>query len=220
MHINPISIIEQADYFKNLSVQNKRRLAEICLLKNLDKKEILFLEGDRGHALYLCALGSIQLFKTSPDGQEVIIKVIRPGELFGEVILFEKNEYPVTAVALERSSVFLLPKTQFYCLLEDSNFKKDFISNLMAKLRYLTEQVKYLTSYDVEARLFRFLKEQTGNKENTKINLSKKDTAAAIGTTPETLSRVLSRLKKQNKLIWERNKIIFNPKTALEDKKE
>ena len=61
MHVDPISVIEQADYFKNLSSQNKRRLAEICLLKNLNKKEILFLEGDRGYALYLCALGSIQL---------------------------------------------------------------------------------------------------------------------------------------------------------------
>ncbi|MBN2030516.1 Crp/Fnr family transcriptional regulator [bacterium] len=212
MHINPISIIEQADYFKNLSAQNKRRLADICLLKNLNKKEILFLEGDKGHALYLCAFGSIQLHKTSPEGQEVVIKVVRAGEIFGEVILFEKERYPVTAITLEKSAVFILPKAQFLCLLEDSYFKKDFIANLMAKMRYLAEQVQYLTSYDVEARLFRFLKEQAGNKEAMKIDLSKKDVASAIGTTPETLSRLLSRLKDEKKLIWEGNRIQFNPK--------
>ncbi len=220
MDINPISIIEQAEYFKNLNAQNKRRLAEICLLKNLNKKEILFLEGDKGHALYLCALGSIQLHKTSPEGQEVVIKVVRTGELFAEVILFEKEQYPVTAVALEKSAVFILPKAQFHCLLEDSDFKKDFISNLMAKMRYLAEQVQYLTSYDVEARLFRFFKEQTGNKEEMKIDLSKKDVAAAIGTTPETLSRLLSRLKNEKKLIWEGNRIRFNLKNKSIEKNE
>ena len=90
--------------------------------------------------------------------------------------------------------------------------EKDFFSNLMAKMRYLAEQVQYLTSYDVETRFFRFLKERSGNEEEIRINLSKKDVAAAVGTTPETLSRLLSRLKDEKKLIWEGNKIRFNPK--------
>jgi CRP-like cAMP-binding protein len=199
----PAVILSQSDFFKTLNPANRKRLAEICLQKNLRKRELLFVEGDKAHALYLCIRGSIQLFKTSAEGQEVVIKVIRPGELFAEAILFEMNRYPVSAVALEPSQVYLLPKAQFHCLLENSDFRSDFLANLMGRLRYLTEQVQLLIASDVETRLFRFLKEHYGDKKEIKINLSKKDVAAAIGTTPETLSRLLLRLKEEKKLIWE-----------------
>jgi CRP-like cAMP-binding protein len=203
MTLEPAVILSQSDFFKTLNSANRKRLAEICLQKSLKKRELLFIEGDKAHALYLCIRGSIQLFKTSEVGQEVVIKVIRPGELFAEAILFEMDRYPVSALALEPSLVYMLPKAQFHCLLENSCFRSDFLANLMGKLRYLTEQVQILSSSDVETRLFRFLKEQYGDRKEIKINLSKKDIAAAIGTTPETLSRLLLRLKEEKKLVWE-----------------
>jgi CRP-like cAMP-binding protein len=203
MTIEPAVILSQSDFFRTLNSANRKRLAEICLLKNFKKRELLFIEGDKAHALYLCIRGSIQLYKMSADGQEVVIKVIRPGELFAEAVLFEMDRYPVSAVALEPGQVYMLPRAQFHCLLENSDFRSDFLANLMGKLRYLTEQVQSLTSSDVETRLFRFLKEQYKDRKEIKINLSKKDVAAAIGTTPETLSRLLVKLKKENKLIWE-----------------
>jgi CRP-like cAMP-binding protein len=202
MTIEPAVILSQSDFFKTLNSANRKRLAEICLQKSLKKRELLFIEGDKAHALYLCIRGSIQLFKTSEVGQEVVIKVIRPGELFAEAILFEMDRYPVSALALEPSLVYLLPKAQFHCLLENSCFRSDFLANLMGKLRYLTEQVKILSSSDVETRLFRFLKEQYGDRKEIRINPSKKDIAAAIGTTPETLSRLLLKLKDEKKRIW------------------
>jgi len=127
--------------------------------------------------------------------------------LFAEVILFEKDRYPVSAMALEAGLVYMLPTVQFDCLLQDPDFRNDFMANLMGKLRYLAEQVQYLTAFDVEARLFRFLKEQSGGMQTFQCNLSKKDVAAAIGATPETLSRLLLRLKKEEKLVWEGKKI-------------
>ena len=136
-----------------------------------------------------------------------MIKVIGPGELFAEAILFEQDTYPVSAVALEASLVYMLPKMQFDCLLQEPEFRNDFMTSLMNKLRYLTEQVQYLTAYDVEARLFRFLRNHYPGKRTFKIRLSKKDVAAAIATTPETLSRLLLRLKKEGKLLWEGKQI-------------
>ena len=200
---DPTLCLMESDLFKSLNPEHRKQVAGICLDRPLKKREFLFHEGDKGHAIYLCARGSVQLFKTSPDGQEVVIKVIKPGELFAEVILFEKDRYPVSAVALEESFVYLLPKVQFDCLLEDAEFRKDFIANLMSKLRYLTEQVQALSVLDTEARLFRFFKEQSRDKNPFVLNLSKKDVAAAIGTTPETLSRLLQKLKEEDKLVWE-----------------
>lgn len=200
---DPTLILLESDLFKSLCPAHRKQVAGICLDRPLKKREILFHEGDRGHAIFLCGRGSVQLYKPSPDGQEVVIKVVKPGELFAEVILFERDRYPVSAVALEDSLVYLLPIHQFDCLLQDFEFRRDFMANLMGKLRYLAEQVQFLTAFDVEARLFRFLNEQSNGKKSFKLNLSKKDVAAAIGSTPETLSRLLLRLKKEKRLIWE-----------------
>lgn len=203
MYIDPLQYISQIELFQSLSKESQNQLADICLSKEVKKKEILFMQGDKGRAIYLCVKGSIQLYKTTPEGQEVVIKIVKPGELFAEVILFEQERYPVTALALVESLVFMLPKAQFDCLLMNISFRNDFIGNLLGKLRYLTNQVQYLTSYDVESRLVLFLKEQYGDKQEFKVNLSKKDISAAIGTTPETLSRLLLKLKDENKLSWE-----------------
>jgi CRP/FNR family transcriptional regulator len=205
--MEPAEIIRKTDYFKSLSESNIELLVDICVPKSLSKKEILFLEGDKGHALYLCARGTIQLHKTSPDGQEIVIKVVKQSELFAEVILFEKVKYPVSAIALEETLVYLLPRAQFHCLLENEQFRNDFIAILMAKMRYLADQIQYLTVYDVEERLMRFLNQHYGEEKDIRITLSKKDVAAAIGTTPETLSRLILRLKEEGKMRWEGKRI-------------
>lgn len=202
-----MEILKKSDYFSNLSHHNQEQLSGICLPKSLRKKEILFLEGDRGYALYLCSQGSIQLYKTSEDGHDVVIKIVRPGELFAEVILFEQERYPVSGMALEESQVLIISKAQFTCLLESPEFRNEFISILMGKMRYLAEKLQYITHHDVEERLRRFLREQYGEREEIVSSLSKKSVAASIGTTPETLSRLLLRLKKDGKMEWDKKRI-------------
>ena len=200
-------ILRGIPLFENISRENLSELADICIPKDVAKKEILFLEGDKGYSIYILLKGSIQLFKTSSDGREIVIKVVKPGEMFAEAILFEENLYPVSSIALTECQVFILPKQQFLCLLENAPFRNEFIGSLMQKLRYLTDQIKYLTNHDVEERLFMFLEKQFGKKEKIVTKLSKKDVAAAIGATPETLSRLLLRLQNEGKMSWEGSKI-------------
>ncbi len=195
-------ILLQSEFFNEISVTGRKSLAHISLVKKLLKKEILFLEGDHGHSLFLCVIGNIQLYKNSGDGKEIVIKIIKPGELFGEVVVFEQDNYPVTARALSNSTVLMIPKFQFDFLLEEPGFRNDFIGMLMIKQRYLANQIKYLSMHDVEERFFGFIKEQYGEKEQVKLQISKRDIAAVIKTTPETLSRLILRLRKENKLEW------------------
>ncbi len=194
--------LSQNELFDKFSGGSRKALAGICLPKNYHKKEILFLEGEKGYFMAVLVKGHVQLYKTAPDGREVVIKVIRPGEIFGEVILFEEDRYPVSARALSDSLVFLIPKHQFHCLLQDELFRKEFIANLMSKMRYLADQIRDLSHENVEERLRRFLSSQFGKKPRITVKLSKKDVAIAIGTTPETLSRLLVRLKDERKLAW------------------
>jgi CRP-like cAMP-binding protein len=195
-----VAIIDRSEYFQGVSMGNKNLLADICILKNIAKKEVLFNEGEQGHAFYILASGAVGLYKGSDSGKEVVIKIIQPGEPFAEVILFERNAFPVTAIAIKAGLTFVIPKKQFLSLLSIENFRNDFISMLMRKQRYLTERIRFLTTHDVEERFFIFLREHFGESEKVLLNLSKKDIAAAIGTTPETYSRLIFKLSTEEKI--------------------
>lgn len=205
------TILKKSFFSNTISPRNLVNLADICLTKQVQKKEILFLEGERGFSFYILAEGGIRLFKTAEDGNETVIKIIKPGEMFAEVILFEEEKYPVSAAALTESTVLMIPRHQFTCLLQSEEFRDEFIGGLMRKMRYLAEQMKMLTQLDVEDRFFRFLNEHFGPQTRIRTDLSKKDIASAIFTTPETLSRLLLRLKHEKRLIWQKNLIIRDP---------
>jgi CRP-like cAMP-binding protein len=198
--MNILSILDTTDFFGGVSVQSKEALADICIPKHLCKNEVLFSEGDDGNYLYFLVIGNIRVFKSAPGGKETVIKLIKPGEIFAEAILFELKHYPASAVALKTSFVYAMPKRQFHALLDDRAFRNDFIIMLMKKQRYLADQLHTLTVYDVEERFLRFLVEQYGKKDEYPISLSKKDIASAIGTIPETFSRLLARLHKEKLL--------------------
>ena len=206
-----ILLLKDAAYFGGLSDNRCRELAAACTKREIPKREHLFLEGERGSAFFLLGSGSIQLVKTSEAGQEVVIKTVEPGEIFAEVILFERDYYPVSAVALVRSVVWEIPRDSFLHLLDHADFREEFIGGLMGRMRYLTGRILSLTAYDVEARFFRFLEEQYGRKDSYDLALSKKDLAAAIGATPETLSRLALRLKKEGRIRWEGRTLHVEP---------
>ncbi|MBN1674201.1 MAG: Crp/Fnr family transcriptional regulator [Kiritimatiellae bacterium] len=197
------TFLRQCPYFKGLSPANIAALAGVCRVARVRKRDPLFHEGTKGNALFLLLAGSVQLLKTSEDGQEVVIKTVTPGEVFAEVVLFEQDAYPVTALATDRAEVCRIPRREFRRLLNREDFRDNFVAGLMQRMRYLANRILYLTAYDAEERFFRFLAEQYGEKELYRLNLAKKDIAAAIGTSPETLSRLKERLTAGKKIQWD-----------------
>jgi CRP-like cAMP-binding protein len=195
-------LLSKTDFFSGMAPRSIRSLAEVCIPKSCEKRDLLFLEGQEAHSLFILAEGAVQLYKTSADGREVVIKDVLPGEIFAEVVLFEERHYPVSAVALQKSLIFMVPRVQFDCLLVTESFRRDFMAMLMKKQRYLTQRILYLTSHDVERRFFLFLRQQFGEKEEYQIQMGKRDIAASIGTIPETFSRLIQRLRERGVLEW------------------
>jgi len=202
MNTDPFELIRHTKFFSELSENACRRLADMSRRRVVDKRELLFMEGAEGRAIYLLISGSLQLVKTSIDGRETVIKTVKQGELFAEVILFEKPRYPVSAVARTKVEVIELPRAGFLRLLDERDFRNDFMAMLMVKQRYLAERIQQLTAMDVEARFVEFLREHYGEAGNITPDLSKKDIASAIGATPETFSRLLQKLEKRGGFSW------------------
>lgn len=206
-----INKIKQIPFFQGLSEEGVKTIARLAVRTSYEKGERLFMEDQPGKCFFVLLQGSVQLSKMSAAGQEIVIKTVKPPEVFAEVVLFEQEHYPVSAVALVASEALQLRKGDLLALLSEIKFRTDFVTMLMRKQRYLAERVRYLTSYDVEERFIRFIHEQYGELTKITVSLSKKDVAAAIGATPETLSRLLKRLGEQGVLRWEGNLISLRP---------
>ena len=202
-----ITLLDQTELFGGLSEKSKKMLAEIALPKKFANGQTVFLDGDKAFSVYLLGSGSVELSKTADSDRKVVLRVVKPGEMFGEVVLFQQDRYPATATALRNSTLFSLPKTQVHRLLANETFRNDFIVLLMEKQRYLTKRLFFFQAHDLDERFRLFLREQFGEKRSIQPKMSKKDFASAIGATPESLSRLLFRLKQENMLSWEGKEI-------------
>lgn len=209
--MNPVHLISQSAFFKGISPAGREALARVCIPLERRKNTILFTEGETGQAFFLLVRGRVRLHKTSPDGREVVIKIIKPGEVFAEVILFEESRYPVTAVAVTDALFLRIPRRDLLRLLAAEDFRIDFIAMLMRKQRYLAGRIHELTTLSVDERLLSFLREQYGPGEHLTAAVTKKEVAKAIGTTPETLSRVIRRLGRRNVMTWKGRTIRLSP---------
>jgi len=208
--MNLLECLRKSTLFHNMPDHSINSVISEAKTITAEKNTVLFHEEEIGSRVYVLLEGAIKLYKNSPDGKEIIIKLVKPGELFAEAILFENSAYPVTAMSVTSSTLLAISKGQIYNLLEDQEFRNRFLSSIMKRLRYLTGRILYLSAYDVEDRFFQFLIARYGHKQSYQIDLSKKEIAAAIGTIPETFSRLLMRLTKNKIITWEKNKLTIS----------
>lgn len=195
------------DFFGGLTDRSLEKLDAVQKRRTVAAGSLLFLEGEEGVHLYRLISGSMRLFRSTSDGREVTIHLVEPGDLFAEIVLFESDTYPVSAVAVVDSLVSVINRNEIHRLLAETRFRDDFPRNLVGKMRFLSQQLYVLTTMDVEERLARFLEIRHGRFRSFRVPLSKKETASAISVRPETLSRVLTLLDDAGLLRWKRGTI-------------
>lgn len=200
--------------FGGLPLELIQRLEKSGRIENFGKDEFVFLEGDKGDRFFFLIEGLVRVYKAADNDREVVLRHIRPGEMFGEVILFDSPVYPVNAVAQRESAVFSIRRSSFIELLQEESFMKFFVGNLFKKMRHLTDRIAFLNAYDVEERFFVFIEEHYGLKPEVQVDLSKAELAEAIGTIPETISRMIARLKTRRVVSWEKNELKINVEYA------
>lgn len=173
---------------------------------HLDAGAPLFHFGDPVKQFFFVTSGQIKLFRSSVDGQEKVIELVRPGETFAEAVMFmEKQGYPVSAEAVEESELLGFGQKAMLGILRDS---VDTCFRLMAvmsrRLRRQVDEVDRLTLHNATFRLITFLLQQVpeGVMRSSDIQLTtpKQVVASRLSIQPETLSRILSRLNAQGLL--------------------
>ncbi len=104
--------------FSELSIEQLREVTAISSLKKIPKNKILFLEGDFYKGFYILLKGGVKIYKTTIDGKESVVHILKTLNVFADIPLFEGKNYPVSAQSLSESLVIFIPKEEFLDLIK------------------------------------------------------------------------------------------------------
>lgn len=183
-------------------------LKEIADVKSFSKQTHIFFAEEAADAFYYVEAGEVRLYRSDSTGKEVEIRRVFSGDIFGEVFVFAGTHYPVSAVAVRDSRLWVIEKSAVFKAVQKNQDLALFFIQILAKrclqLNQVIENI-YLEEVPIRvARYFwRFLQEnphyiQEGKRASFQLRIPKKDLAVQLGTIPETLSRAFEKLHALN----------------------
>jgi CRP/FNR family transcriptional regulator len=205
--------LRNCQLFSGLPAPDLQHIAEITLVKSLEKGDYLFHEGNPSHGFYIVQRGAINVHRVNAVGKEQVIHIFRAGESFAEATLATDAGYPADARALEPSQVMLVRKAEFLGLLKrQPELALRMLGSMSLHLRVLVGQIEDLTLKDVETRLANWLVKRcpdpTGARPHTiELTMTKRVLASELGTVSETFSRTLAKFR-DHRLVTVRGKSI------------
>lgn len=198
------NILRRCDLFVGLSNDDLNQIAQLTVLKSLDRGEYLFHEGEPSKGFYIVQSGGICVHRVNAAGKEQVIYVFRPGQTFAEASLATEGGYPAGARATEPTTVLLVQKAGFVDLLKHRpELALRMLASMAIHLRTLVGQLEDLTMKDVETRLANWLLKQLPAATSSAplpqtitLTGTKRALAAELGTVSETFSRTLAKLRE------------------------
>ncbi|WP_242929216.1 response regulator [Pontibacter vulgaris] len=179
----------------------------------LKKKQQLFSEGNRPNAVFFLNKGRVKTFKANEEGRELITDLYKSGDFIGYVDLLEENPYRESAVALEDSEVYIIPRDDFFSLLHNNrDVANKFIKILSDNLADREDRLLKLAYNSVRKRVAEalVLVEKQYNKDDDKnfqVAISREDLASIVGASKEAVIRTLADFKDEKLIDSQGSKI-------------
>jgi len=176
------------------------------------KKQAVYIERSHPRGVYFIQTGKVKIYRANEDGKEYIIGLHNSGDFFGYTSLIENSLYNDTAETIEDSQIYFIPKEDFFKLVDNNHeVANRFIKMLANNISDMEDRILKLAYNSVRKRVAEALLfiEKTYNKSDQPFSMaiSREDVANIVGTSPESVIRVLSGFKDE-KLIEIKGRII------------
>lgn len=204
--------------FSDLNEQELAAIQQISVRKEYRKAQFIFSEGESSRGFFVVIAGAVKIFRVGPDGRERVLHVVEAGESFAEAAMF-MEKYPATAEALiNATTVIGIDKNGFKQLItRDPKLSFKIIGTLVKWLREMRDALTDITLKEVPARFASYVISLPGtNGQPIEVNISKTTLAQTLGTTKETLSRLLHRLAQHRILTYRGHQIRIVNRPRLE----
>ncbi|MCI3921229.1 Crp/Fnr family transcriptional regulator [Paenibacillus sp. TRM 82003] len=214
-----ITLLKSVPMFRDLSEEELAGIAQVTVERTYEKKTMIFHEGAEKEAVYFIKDGLIKTFKTDENGHEQIMSFLKRGEMFPHTGLFHNDEpYPATAEAIVETTLLAIPVRAFERLIMNTPSMAMKIMRVMSeKIRELQAKLQELTGQDVQDRGLSFLLKLADYYGTAKdgdvvvaVPMTHQDFANVIGSTRETVNRLLNQLRKEGILDTDRNGFVIH----------
>lgn len=194
-------ILRSVPLLTNLADEQRDAMIAAAVQRSVARSEFLFHEGDPAGGLFVLASGCLKLVRYTPQGKEMLVHLVRPGQTFAEAAMFGPRTYPASAVAVEPCEVWMWPRARLLELVGGSpELALALVGSVSIWTRHLVAKLELMTQRRVEERLAVYLLgrargDALGSGATLKLGETKQLIAAQIGTAPEVLSRTFAHLE-------------------------
>lgn len=220
-----VDLLRRCPLFAGLREEDLKKIRAIASPRRIEKKQILFADGEEAKGFYVILSGKVKLYKISSEGKEQILHVVSAPDAFAEAALFLEGTYPAFAEALSDSQLLFFPKRDFVQLIEKNpQFSINIIVSLSRFLKKFASLIEELSLKEVSSRIAKYLidlslklSKEGKNPREVELDLSKTQLASRLGTISETLSRSLAKMKAKGIIDVKKNRIVILNRESLEE---
>jgi CRP/FNR family cyclic AMP-dependent transcriptional regulator len=217
-----IEALRRCALFAGCRAESLRDVARQLRRRRFRRNEVIFHQGDPGDSLHVVSAGAVKIVLPSSEGEEAIIATLRPGDFFGELALLDGAPRSATAVSLEPSETWALPRAAFHEVLDrDTEMRDALLAGLAHELRRLTSHVEELHFLDLAGRLAmrltRLARDMDPTSREVRLDwpFTQSDLAAMIGGTRQSVNKLLATLVDEGLVVIERDTLIIPDVDAL-----
>lgn len=211
-------LLRKAGLFADLDAGQLESILRVAEIRRFAKNTVLLRQGERGDTLYLVLSGRVKAVLVAEDGREVTLAMLDPGEMVGEMAVFDSEETrSATVITVEASELLILSGDQFkQALQENPSIAIAVIRTLSRRLKETNNRVGSLIFLDTYSRVARYLLDlakrqgrQLADGSVVVVRPTQQEIALYLGTSRETVSRALTDLEHQGLIRLLGRKIIL-----------
>ena len=212
-----VEFLKSIPYFSGLNLAELDSIRKLIFEKTVGRGEIILFEGESAEALYFVISGVVKVFKTSADGKEQILYLIRPDESFNDVPVFEGPNL-ANAEAMGPVVLYGIRKSDLEGIFRNHpQVALNMLKVLSQRVQHLVSLVEDLSFRNVTSRVAKILLDYAGDGTGRRPRLTQQEMAAMAGTVREMVGRSLKVLEEDGSIRLERHRIIITDREALSE---
>ncbi len=209
--------LQRCDLFRRLTPDQIQRLEDHSRCRTFSRGSPVCLPSGGTDSVFLLASGLVEICHLTPDGKKSILTFVEPGEMFGELAIFDPQQRDEHVEAVEASTVVMIPTGEMHHLMSECSDVAIAITKLIGLRRHRIERrlknLLFLSNRDRLIHLLLDLSEQFGwlapDGIRLRVKLTHQDLANLIGSTRETVTVILGQLRAEGSIDGSRQKLVL-----------
>lgn len=211
----PRSLLKNLDLFRSVSEHDLDTVLQSAQTMRLQAGDPVFQQGQIAENFFILLHGHLKVVQTTPDGEQVTVRYVLPGEVFGIARAMRRPTYPAACIAVEESIVLNWPSSAWdHVIASNPQFAFNALQTVGQRLQDAHTRIKELSTEEVEQRVARCILrlidssgEQTEDGVSINFPITRQEIAEMTGTTLHTVSRLLSAWKDRGLVITGRKRV-------------